>query len=221
MELPIIGEMELEKYHELSITLLKFFLPWALATFYLIGVFIVFQERAGEFLGVLGTYIAPVVGRETAVPLAVARGFYPPFVIFFMVTFDMIVTLFFAWNWDLVQKLPVVGKPLSSFMNHATESLGEKPWVRRLAFTGVTLFMASPFQPGGPLTAAILGRVIGLGIVRLLLAVAIGATISTAMYAYAFQGVVKAFKASPFLGLLGLALFGGVVYYIYRNRRDA
>ena len=206
-------KMPVEKYHALAVTLLKFFLPWALAAFYVISILLIFRERSGEFLGYMGAYFAPLLGRGSVIPVAVARGFDPTLVALYITAMDVVVALFFVWNLDLITRLPVVGPAFGKLTSMGSAMLEKRPWVSRLAFTGPLVYMILPVQPGGSITATILGRLIGLKAEKIILAITAGAALSAFAYAYATTGLVAAFRANAALGT-AMVIVGGVAAYI-------
>lgn len=234
MRLPLVGEifkhkvfetlrtpwgskMPVERYHGLTIALLKFFLPWALAAFYIISIFVVFGDRGPEFFALMGAYLSPIAGKTTVIPVAVARGFEPYLVASYIVAMDVITALFLAWNWDLVLKVPFVGDALRAIMSKGIEMLEKRRWLHRLAFTGIVLYMAQPLQPGGSIGATVVGRIIGLGPDRILYAITIGSAISSFGFAYATTGLLAILKQNVYIGVILILTILVIAHHVYHN----
>ncbi|MBI4017702.1 MAG: small multi-drug export protein [Candidatus Aenigmarchaeota archaeon] len=210
-------KMPVEKYHALTVVALKFFLPWAFAAFYIISIFFVFRERSAEFVALMGTYFITPLGKGSIISAAVVRGFHPSITALYTAAMDVIVGLFFAWNWDLILKMPKIGYLCNKIMSRGVAFLEQHIWVRKLAFTGIVLFMTSPVQPGGSITATIFGRIIGLKTDKVIYAIAIGATISSFAFAYLANGIIEVFRQSVYLGIGALIFLAVVVHFAYHK----
>ena len=71
-------------------------------------------------------------------------------------------SFFYAYNVDLLQKLPKIGPALRHARRNATVMLKQRPWIRRWATVGVGLFVLTPLPGSGALGGAIVGRIIGV-----------------------------------------------------------
>jgi len=92
--------------------------------------------------------------------------------------------LFLAWNLDLVYHIPGIGGLARKFRTKGKEILKEFKWVRRLAFVSIILLVIIPFQGTGAVLSSMVGRIIGLGKYKVLLAVTIGAISGTLLVAF-------------------------------------
>ncbi|QQG40095.1 MAG: small multi-drug export protein [Candidatus Aenigmatarchaeota archaeon] len=213
MHLPIVGKIK--KSHQAAVEALLFVLPWALTAFYIISALFLLGDRSTEFLGLVGAYVLTPLGKGSIIPLAVALDFDPFVIASYIALIDVIIGLFFAWNWNLLLKIPLVGPLLKSLALKTSDLLKHRVWVRELAYTGIALFMALPIQPGGSITAAVFGRILGLESNKTVTAIAIGATISSFGYAYAASGVITAFRENIYLGIAVVAALLLIAHYVY------
>ncbi|MHC5010475.1 MAG: small multi-drug export protein [Planctomycetota bacterium] len=69
---------------------------------------------------------------------------------------------FYAYNLDLLERVPKLGPYLRRARMNAVVQLQEHPWVRRLATFGVGLFVFSPLPGSGSFGGCLAGRIVGL-----------------------------------------------------------
>jgi uncharacterized membrane protein len=89
----------------------------------------------------------------------------------------------YAYNLDLLERLPVVGPYLQRARRNARTTLDRHPWIRRLAEAGIVLFVVSPLPGSGQLGGCFVGRVIGLPKRTTFLVVALAGIGVSAFYA--------------------------------------
>ena len=107
----------------------------------LLGVFwFVYPPEAGAFtlppsteylalLGLMGAYLVPPFGKETIIPLALGLG-YPIWVIFLgVVGMDIITATFISLNFDLLLKVPLIGRWIRWVMRTADKVRKSMPWI--------------------------------------------------------------------------------------------
>jgi hypothetical protein len=71
-------------------------------------------------------------------------------------------SFFFAYNLDLLHRVPLVGPPLRRARLNAVKALKERPWIRRWATLGVGIFVFLPLPGSGSLGGSIVGGLLGL-----------------------------------------------------------
>ncbi|HDR72384.1 MAG TPA: hypothetical protein ENN85_00465 [Methanoculleus sp.] len=123
-------------------------------------------------------YMVPPAGKETVIPLGIAVGL-PWWLVALTMTFlDFAGGLFMAWNFTLALKIPVIGPWIERMMLEGREYFDARPWLERLYFAGLMLFVMVPFEGSGGISASILGRLMGMRKYEVLAFVTIGAFIS-------------------------------------------
>lgn len=196
----------------------RFLAPLALAVLYFLSIPLIFGARAGEFTTLVGAYSLPPLGKESVIPLAVARGFNPLLVASYLVVSDMIGALFLAWNWDLVLRIPLLGGLLEELMERARSWMAENVRRKEATFTGLVLFMAIPFQGSGSLMTTAAGRTLGMRPERVLYAIFLGSFLSAFGIALAVSGLASVFRYNLLLGLVVLGTGFVAAHYIYHYR---
>ena len=112
---------------------------------------------------------------------------------------DLCVGIFLVWNFDLARKIPLIGNFIRRIESKGGDILAKKPWVEKLAFTGIVLFVMFPFQGSGAVGATIVGRMLGMDPKKVWYAVIVGAIVGCLIIAY-----TSAF-AMTFLAGIGVA----------------
>ena len=122
----------------------------ALATFFIFGRFIVLVGTEGA---------ASVV--ETA-----EKGFrvlLSPGELFAMVTYmDFMVALFVTFHMGILFRLPNVGPKIAMLVWDGKFIMDAQPWIKRVAFLGLVLFVMFPTSTTGSIGGSIFGRLLGL-----------------------------------------------------------
>ena len=179
----------------------------------LLGVFwFVYPPEAGAFtlppsteylalLGLMGAYLVPPFGKETIIPLALGLG-YPIWVIFLgVVGMDIITATFISLNFDLLLKVPLIGRWIRWVMRTADKVRKSKPWIEQLSSAGLLLFMYIPLQGSGSITCSVLGRLLGYKPAVSLGLVIIGSVLSTLTVALGASSVIQLWYIHPLLGI--------------------
>jgi len=197
--------------------LVKFFLPFVFSG---IGILIYFLALPWDTFEKLGTwmilYFFPPLGKESVIPAAIAQGIHPLLIASAIAFIDIMVGLFLVWNFDLARKIPLIGSFIRRIESKGSDILVKKPWVERLAFTGIILFVMFPFQGSGAVGATIVGRMLGMDPKKVWYAVIIGAIVGCLIIAY-----TSAFAITFLLGiglayaLLSIALVVIFLYIVY------
>lgn len=136
---------------------------------------------------------------------------------------DVTYAYLLAFNLDYVHRLPRAGPWLERLQDYCHYWLAQQPWMRRFAFTGVMLFVMFPLTGTGAPGGSILGRLVGLGPVVTMIAIAVGSALGCGLMA-AFAARLEPFfheiqdeiwfKAS---GLVILAIVVIVLFFLGRK----
>ena len=112
-----------------------------------------------------------------------------PYELFGLVTYlDFMTALFVAFHMGVIFRLPIVGQKLAMLVWDAKQFLKIHPWIRRIAFIGLVLFVVFPTSTTGSVGGSILGRLLGMGRVQTVIGVMLGSLIGNGiMWAFAKQ----------------------------------
>ena len=201
--------------------LLKFFSPF----FMTVGYFILLKAFTSEriFLEVSGLmflYFVPPMGKESVIPIGIAQGI-PWTILAISIAFvDIVVCLFLIWNFDLAKKLPFIGSGIKRVQLKGASILESMPWVERLTFFGIVIFVMIPFQGSGAFAGTILGRAVGLSVPAVLGAVTVGALVGSALIALSVVyglGFLSYLAPLQLAGFIIFIMVCGTLYFVYRH----
>ena len=83
--------------------------------------------------------------------------------LFWLVTYqDAMVALFFAFHVGFMFRLPWIGPKIASLSSDSEFILAHQPWMKRMTFLGLLVFIAFPLAATGSAGGAIFGRLLGL-----------------------------------------------------------
>jgi uncharacterized membrane protein len=137
---------------------------------------------------------------------------------------DVEVGLFMVWNFDLAERIPVLGPWIRRFMAGGREFLAARPWLTGLYFFGIVLMVMVPFAGSGGVRGAIAGRLLGMSRLKVMAAITLGAFLGSFAIALATLLLEGAFLASLFTFaavLLVLIMLGIAGYWLVSRRYPA
>ena len=97
--------------------------------------------------------------------------------------FSVLTAFFYAFNLDVLERLPKVGVWLRRVSINTRRTLSGRPWIRRWATVGVGMFVLMPLPGSGTLGGSLMGRLVGLTPRATFGAVAIAGILVSAAYA--------------------------------------
>ena len=163
-----------------------FVLPLAIAFLYVVSLLPVVSVDAWNvivFEGMLLYMFAPV-GTEIVVPLLMFRlqGFNASphefvLAVVSIVLVDVFTALFIAWNWDLLEKMPYVGRAVRRVEAKCHEVISRRRWGEGVTLAALAAYVALPVQMTGGLFSSVLGRVMGIERTHVFLAVVAGSAV--------------------------------------------
>jgi uncharacterized membrane protein len=103
--------------------------------------------------------------------------------IFALVFVDAFYSAILAWNFELLTKIPKIGKLVLKAEQKGYKALERYKWVKSLALSGVIIFVAMPFYGTNAIIGTIVGRLIGLKPLNTWIATIIGATLGAIIIA--------------------------------------
>ena len=199
------------------LALLKFFAPFFATLAGFLVMFLTIPTR--DFLLVsqlMFLYFVPPFGKGTVIPLGIAAGVNPWVLAAATAFVDIMVGIFLAWNFDLARRIPFVGGAIRRAQAKGHEILEQRPWVGRIAFVGILLFVMFPFQGSGSVGGTLLGRAMGMEIYPILGAVTIGGVLGSVIIAASVVfGLGLAGKMGTYGLLIALLLVMILVTIIY------
>lgn len=102
-----------------------------------------------------------------------------------VVVLNTAMAFLYAFNLDLLGRLPKVGPAFVRAREEASRTLKERPWIRRWATFGVGLFVLLPLPGSGALGGCVVGGLIGLSQVRTFTIVSLSNAAVAFLYAWA------------------------------------
>lgn len=112
-----------------------------------------------------------------------------PAVLFGLVTYlDFMVALFVTFHMGFLFRIPYVGPKVAMLVWDGKFILNAQPWVKRVAFLGLVIFVIFPTSTTGSIGGSIFGRLLGLSRYMTVLGILFGSIIGNAiMYTFAKQ----------------------------------
>jgi len=126
---------------------------------------------------------APIVGLGADSPLSVWE--WAALVVYM----DVSIATLLTFNLGALYRIPLVGPILEGLAEHGQYMLKTRPWLGKLTFVGVVLFVMFPLTGTGAVGGSIFGRLLGLGAWRTWLAIATGAVVGTGIMALFADGI--------------------------------
>jgi len=162
----------------LSLRLLMTISPFAGFALIIILTFVLAGGIAAAFI--VGTTVGSFVGAGKFVILAgmVEDAPINVWVLATLVVYgDIATTLVMLANFHLLFKLPFLGPRLMKAQEASWNVLRANRWMRRMAWIGVAVFIAVPFQGTGAVVGTVLARLLALSPWSTLTAVAFGSAL--------------------------------------------
>lgn len=209
-------------------------IPFLVSAIYLLIIyFTIVYPLNNQLIIIMFLYLVPPAGKESMVPAGVIllKQYYGhlsvPISATSMAFVDFAVALFMYYNWDIVEKIPVLGKWLIKFEEKQRSRLASKKIKKDIAFVFLALFVAFPFQGTGGMGGTVVGRLIGLSAKETLVTIVAGSLLGCyliASIAYFSVESLRIFEETQnifFLVsvLIFILIFGLFFYFIYRNLR--
>lgn len=180
------------------------------------------------FIGLMIAYIVPPFGKETIIPIALiggegltnlvgnfisisadsALGGYPLWTVSAgIIIIDILVSSFITLNFDLLLKIPLIGKWLSWIMRGAEKVMKKRKWIEDLASAGLLIFMYLPFQGSGAMTTSVIARFLNYRPAQAIGLVGLGSILSVLTVSLGITSIVELWKVNPVLAILeGVAI---------------
>jgi len=200
--------------------------PFVLASLYVLLLFLILDPRAFQLiLGAMLTYLLSPLGVEIVIPTTIlvlgGDAFQASVAILSIVLVDVFIALFFFWNFDLAEKIPLMGRFIRRTERICFEKMSKRRWGEKVALTSLALYVALPFQMSGGLVGSVLGRVLGIERFKVFLSVSLGSLaggLSVGIATYFVGPPLVTLLASNLIEITGILIvvaFIAVLLYIY------
>ena len=167
-------------------------------------------------------YVIPGTGKLLAVPLMVQSSIHPVLAAASTVFMDTVVAFAVAFNFNQVQRLPLIDRIVGRLMKQSDELLNRRPLLRKFSFVGLVCFVTIPVEGAGGVGGTVLGMMMGLGPGRAWSAVLLGSSLRSLSLAYSANAARELLARYHYIGYLALVLCAGVIgFSLYRGRRKA
>ncbi len=217
-----------------------FALPPAIAFLYVVSLLplMTWEQWSIVVFGGMAVYMFAPLGTEIVIPaVVVALGADAPvhvvvLAVVSIVMVDVLIALFIAWNWDLIERVPRLGGALRRVEGKCHAIIARKRWGEGATLAALAAYVALPVQMTGGLFSSVLGRVMGLGKGRVFAAVVAGSlagAVPMALLAVLIRDPLLEALESPtaqsvssVAGILIIVAFIAVVVVLYlRGKRNA
>jgi uncharacterized membrane protein len=167
----------------------------ALATFFIFGRFIV-------LVGTEGAAAAADTAKEGF------KVLLSPGELFAMLTYmDVMVALFVTFHMGILFRLPNIGPKIAMLVWDGKFIMDAQPWIKRMAFFGLVLFVIFPTSTTGSIGGSIFGRLLGLSRWLTVGGVLLGSILGNALM-YAFSRQINRYigQENYWIKIIGIAL---------------
>lgn len=195
---------------------IKFILPIAIGiggSFFILSLF-----PYNPLPPLMLAYFFPPMGKESIIPIGIARGISPIAMIISISFIDAVTGLFMVWNYDNIKFIPIIGRKLFSLLKRAEEKgrklAKEHRWIKSLEFIGIVLFVLIPFQGTGAIGASIIGRIIGMNPWRVWVATLLGSILGCSLIAYGSEIVKILMELNPVFAI-GFVVISVLAIYVF------
>jgi uncharacterized membrane protein len=208
-----------------TISILKLTLPFVILAVHLVLLY-VFLDKTPFLvtIGLMVAYVLPPAGKETVIPAGIALGLPWWLIAVSIMMIDIETALFMGWNFDLLLKIPMLGKTLESFIRKTRDFIREQPWLKRIYFAGIVVLVMIPVLGSGGIRGSIIGQLLGMQKTTVFLAIVTGAFIGCFGIALGALFLQELFLQSILLGttavagLIIIAIIGWLYWKRYNNR---
>ncbi|MDR0981450.1 MAG: small multi-drug export protein [Methanocalculaceae archaeon] len=157
-----------------------------------------------EFIGFLGLYMMPGFGKESIVPLSMALGIPWWQITVGIIVGDMVLAIIIAYNFDLLLRIPLIGRVLPYFTSKTNEVLQKHLWIKGLSLIGLFLFMYIPFMGSSAINTTLVGRLLSVPPKTLLAIVLVGSILATLTMAVGMHAVLELWAANPLYAIIAV-----------------
>jgi uncharacterized membrane protein len=135
---------------------------------------------------------------------------------------DVLVAFLLAYNMDVFYRIPRMGPNLSRLQDYGRYTLEEKPYLRKISFAGLVIFVLFPVAATGAIGGSIFGRLMGMRPYRIVLGIGMGSAIGCGLLAWgtkAIESAAEQIKDDPWFKLGGLVVVALLVLFLWLRYR--
>ena len=108
-----------------------------------------------------GGAVIQLVSQIIDVPAGTVIGNFPLWtIITALISLDILLALFVTLNFDLLLKIPLLGRGIRKVMLGADKILRKRRWIENLSSAGLLIFMYIPVTGSGAMTTSIISRIL-------------------------------------------------------------
>jgi uncharacterized membrane protein len=188
------------------ISILKLTLPFVILAVHLVLLYFFLDPiPLLVTIGLMVAYVLPPAGKETVIPAGIALGIPWWLIAASIMMIDIETALFMGWNFDLLLKIPLLGKILESFIRKTRVFIDEQPWLKKIYFAGIVVLVMIPVLGSGGIRGSIIGQLLGMQKTTVFLAIVIGAFVGCFGIALGSLFLQELFLQSILLGTTAVA----------------
>ena len=173
--------------------------------------------------GVLYFFAIPGFDQNTLILSAQTFGINPYVMAVNLGIQDVIIGVFLCMNFDIVKKVPILGKLMTEVENVGKNMLAEHVWLNRISLVFLFIFILLPFNGCGPVAGSIVGRIIGIRVRNIIICIVIGSFIAVLGLAVLADIIARIFPPWVQIGIpvaIALLLVGFFVYSLLMKRNE-
>ena len=142
--------------------------------------------------------------------------------LFWMVNYmDLMVAIFVACHMGILFRLPFLGKILIELVGDGQFLLKKNPWILRIAYLGLVLFVIFPTSTTGSVGGSIFGRLLGMQRWTTVSAIAIGSVLGNGlMYLLSEKINQSVIRDNLWIKLIGLLVLVSIFFLLERRYRS-
>ncbi len=206
-----------------TISILKLTLPFGILAIHLVLLYFFLDPTALLVtIGLMVAYVLPPAGKETVIPAGIALGIPWWLIAVSIMMIDIETALFMGWNFDLLLKIPMLGKTLESFIRKTRDFIREQPWLKKIYFAGIVVLVMVPVLGSGGIRGSIIGQLLGMQKTAVFLAIVIGAFVGCFGIALGALFLQELFLQSILWGITAVAglIILAILGWLYWKRSD-
>lgn len=184
--------------------------------FEIILLIIAFPDKFAALLGLFLLYMAPGFGKESITPLILLADCPWQVIVIGILTIDMTLGIIISMNFDLLIKVPLIGKVILFFTNKTSDILRKHPWIQGFASAGLFLFMFIPFMGSSAINTSLIGRVLSIHPKILLPVIFVGSLAAELFVMAAIFGIVNLWLKDPVYAVIGVIAIAVISLVIWR-----
>ncbi len=146
-----------------------------------------------------------------------------PSELFFLVTYmDFVAALFVAVHMGILFRIPYVGPKIAMLVWDGKFLMDSQPWIKRIAYLGLVLFVIFPTSTTGSIGGSIFGRLLGLSRMVTVSAVLLGSVLGNGIM-LVFAKWINQFvnPNNMWVKIVGIAIIIGLIVLLERRYNKA